>query len=99
MIPLDRAIKLIIHALILAGALGCAWSQEAPAGLPCKPILFQDYDFGTGTFFPMDFGGTQTWGVSTGPVYLSGRRINGFPNVIFDTARNLFYFIRGRSPR
>jgi len=71
-----------------------------PADFPPKPIIFQEYDTGTGSFQPLKSAGDRTMGpngdaTSTGPVYWSQSPINAFPYLMLDTARNVFFLEPG----
>jgi hypothetical protein len=88
---------LLIALVALAGRLNAQTTISLPSDFPPKPIIFQEYDYGTGTFAPMRFAGNETVGpngdiTSTGPVYAS---VNGFPYAMLDTTRNIFFFHPG----
>lgn len=80
--------------------VGGGTTISLPADFPPKPIIFQEYDTGTGSFQPLKFTGNRTMGpngdiTSTGPVYWSQSPINSFPYLMLDTTRNIFFLEPG----
>jgi len=99
-----RHVRASLDVLLLLFAMvagGCLYAQgppiSLPGGFPHQPIVFQEYDYGTGTFAPMKFAGNLTVPngdiTSTGPVYTS--QTDFTPYVMLDTTRGLFFFHPG----